>query len=238
MIPLPNECYYQIFNNFQHDYKRLFSCALVNRQWCRIIIPILWNEPEKHFKDIRFISTLLLMLNTEERAILIPFNIIFPSHPKPLFEYTNYITSINNDLDDGIENWLCYKTCARQREFENAIKYSLTAMLLRTSKNLKNLCINKIICTQIISENLYENTTITSIFLYDINGNFITNVINVLAKILYKSTTLTSLRLKSSLLKNREFKTLLEALDKNTVLRSLDLLNNQIDFEERKEEKH
>src|SRR5260364_52237 len=102
MITLPNECYYIIFNNLRNNYKNLFSCALVNRQWCRIIIPILWSEPTHHFEDIRLIRIFLLTLNAEEQGLLIPFKITLPSFPKPLFEYTSYITSVNNYLYDGI----------------------------------------------------------------------------------------------------------------------------------------
>src|SRR5690242_8260839 len=104
MIPLPNECYYVIFNNICHDYKNLFSCSLVNRHWCKIIILILCSKP--NLEDIRLIRMFLLTLNVNEQALLIPFKITLPSHSKLLFEYTNYITSVNCHLHDGIRNWL------------------------------------------------------------------------------------------------------------------------------------
>ncbi|KAF0542487.1 f-box domain-containing protein [Gigaspora margarita] len=171
MITIPNECYYIIFNNLQSDYKNLFSCALVNRHWCRIIIPILWSDSKLPFKDIRLIEIFILALNVQEQALLIPFKIILPSHPKPLFEYTNYITSINGDIYDGIRNWFHfggYET----KWLENSIKCSLIAMFLRTSKKLKFICLDELICNQIISENLSENTTITSINLKYISNDF------------------------------------------------------------------
>ncbi|KAF0427537.1 f-box domain-containing protein [Gigaspora margarita] len=175
MITLPNECYCIVFNNLRHNYKNLFSCALVNRQWCRIIIPILWSEPGHNFKDKRLIRTILLTLNAEEQALLIPFNICLPSHPKPLFEYASYITSVTNDLCYGIGSWLPYGdnknwlSCERlyiRRNLENIIKCSLIAMFLRASKNLKYLYLDEIICNQVIFENLYKNTTVTSVDLY------------------------------------------------------------------------
>src|SRR5260363_203695 len=102
MITLPLDCYDIIFNNLRHNYKNLFSCALVNRQWCRIIMPILWSEPKKHFKNIKLIRIFLLTLNSEEQAPLIPFKLNLPSYPRPLFEYTSYITgtSIEEHLYD------------------------------------------------------------------------------------------------------------------------------------------
>ncbi|KAF0401368.1 hypothetical protein F8M41_009477 [Gigaspora margarita] len=96
MITLPYEYYHQIFNNLQNTYNDLFSCALVNRHWCRIIIPILWETPI--FGDIRLIRILLLTLNGKEQALLIPFKINLPSYQKPLFEYTSYIAFIDDDL--------------------------------------------------------------------------------------------------------------------------------------------
>ncbi|KAF0525702.1 f-box domain-containing protein [Gigaspora margarita] len=144
MITLPNECYYAIFNNLCHDYKNLFSCALVNRHWCRVIIPILWSKPK--LKNIKLIRIFLLTLNVNEQALLIPFKITLPSHPKPLFEYTNYITSINSDyLHNGVRSWLTcegfemYKRDEASHELENAVESSLIVMLLRTS----NICISK-----------------------------------------------------------------------------------------------
>ncbi|RIB24391.1 hypothetical protein C2G38_2031934 [Gigaspora rosea] len=159
MIALPNEYYYEIFNNFRQDYKNLFSCALVNRQWCGVVIPILWNEPGHHFKDIRLIRIFLLTLNAEEQAQIIPFKIALPSHPKPLFEYTSHITSISKDLYHGIQNWIYYKRSEEYElgcELENAFKYSLIAMILRTSKSLKHLYLDEIICNQSLFENLHE----------------------------------------------------------------------------------
>ncbi|KAF0536463.1 f-box domain-containing protein [Gigaspora margarita] len=190
MNTLPNECYYAIFNKLERNYRSLFSCALVNRQWCKIIIPILWREPTIHLKDARLIRIFLLTLNTEEQALLIPFKISLPSHPKPLFEYTSYITSVSNDLYDGIKKWLPYKT---ENELENAIKCSLIAMFLRTSKNLRHLSLNGPICNQTIFENLYKKTTITSMDLCE----FKYKAIDGLVTFLNKNSTLTSLNLRS-----------------------------------------
>ncbi|KAF0356588.1 f-box domain-containing protein [Gigaspora margarita] len=94
MIPLPNECLIKILSNFKSNYRCLFSCLLVNRHWCRIIVPFLWNEPTEYFNDKRLIRTYVLLLNAEEQTLLIPFEIIIPNYPKPLFEYTRYATSI------------------------------------------------------------------------------------------------------------------------------------------------
>ncbi|KAF0403821.1 hypothetical protein F8M41_009182 [Gigaspora margarita] len=210
MITLPEECYYIIFNNLRPRLKNLFSCALVNRYWCRIVIPILWNDPKDYLKDIRLIEILLLSLNSNEQILLIPFKISLPNYQKPLFEYTSYITNVNDLLDLGIIKWLRYKKYHLGRELANAMKSSLVVMFLRTSKNLSCLTLNEIICNQIIFEKLYENSNVTSLDLYNVSDDFKSKTINALAKLLYENPTLTS----------------------------VDLFDNKIDIEDMKEVKH
>src|SRR5260364_392243 len=94
MKKLPIECIFKIFDNFQDDFKSLYSCLLVNRSWCRIIVPILWSKPAKNLTDKKFINTCILALNKEEQALLIPFKISLPNNQKLLFDYTNYITHV------------------------------------------------------------------------------------------------------------------------------------------------
>ncbi|KAF0488033.1 hypothetical protein F8M41_022427 [Gigaspora margarita] len=228
MNTLPNECYDMIFNNFQYEYNDLFSCALVNRQWCRIIIPILWRDPYFKLEDIRFIRTLLLTLNVEEQTLLIPFNITLPSYSKPLFEYTCYITSINSDLYKGIRNWLSFDGA---KNLLHAIKSSLIVMFLRTSGTLKDLRLDEIICNQLLFEKLYENTTVTHVSLfisYKVNDDLLSKSIDRLVKFVNKNSTLTCFNLTSIRLGIKGVKTLLEALYKNTVLNSLGFFGNRI----------
>ncbi|RIB06810.1 hypothetical protein C2G38_2216148 [Gigaspora rosea] len=215
MITLPNECYYTIFNNFHHDYKNLISCALVNRHWCRVIIPILWSKPD--LKDIRVIKIFLLMLNVNEQALLIPFKITFPSHPKLLFEYTNYITSINYYLGYGIKKWLSKERIETSRELENTVKYSL----IEISNQIFGIEGGKL-----LAKFLCKNTTLTSLNLC--NNNLGSEEGKTLADVLCKNTILTSLNLVWNNLDSEVGKALADALCKNITLTSLD----------QKEEKH
>ncbi|KAF0412367.1 hypothetical protein F8M41_007938 [Gigaspora margarita] len=141
MIPLPNECFFKIFNNLCDcgNYS-LLSCLLVNRQWCRIIVPILWSKP--NFTLYGVINTCLLTLNAEEQALLIPFNTILPDYQNQnlLFEYTSYVTSVASYcLFNGIEYWLnCLGYEAHDSHLE-AITCSLIAMFIRTKILLLSL---------------------------------------------------------------------------------------------------
>ncbi|KAF0522645.1 hypothetical protein F8M41_015480 [Gigaspora margarita] len=186
---LPDECLSEILNNFNTDYRTLFSCLLVSRHWCRIIVPILWSEPTKYFDDLRLIRIYLLALNVEEQALLVPFKINLSNDQKPLFEYSSFATYVGFYLEDrdtdGVKNWLYkegyeddsmnddynyYDDCSYYdydyqefNEHVNAIKCSLITMFLRTSKKLKCLNINELICNKILFEKLQKNTTITSL---------------------------------------------------------------------------
>ncbi|KAF0521651.1 f-box domain-containing protein [Gigaspora margarita] len=159
MITLPNECLSEIFNNFGNNnsnkYRFLFSCLLVNRQWCRNVIPVLWSRSLSHIGDRRLMRIYLLSLNAEEKAPLIPLNISLPDGPKPLFEYSSYTISIQyNCLEKGIINWLsCDDHGPRnfteyEKKYEESkneiqtITYSLVKMLLRTSEKIKECFFN------------------------------------------------------------------------------------------------
>ncbi|KAF0536908.1 hypothetical protein F8M41_008844 [Gigaspora margarita] len=163
------------------------------------------------------------MLNAEKQALLIPFKIVLPNHPKPLFKYTSYITSVNCYLSEGVRNWYRNESHYILQELEYAVEGSLICMFLRTSKNLKFLSLNVIICNQIIFKNLNGNTVVISVDLYNINSGFKYKVIDGLVKFLNKNSTLTSLNLRLIQLGYEEVKILLEALYENTVLNSLNL---------------
>ncbi|RIB25470.1 hypothetical protein C2G38_469754 [Gigaspora rosea] len=46
-----------ILNNLKNDPNSLYSCALASRHWCKMSIPILWQNP------FSFIITLYSFLN-------------------------------------------------------------------------------------------------------------------------------------------------------------------------------
>ena len=47
-----------IIQYFHYDYKTLHSCILVNRLWCSLAIPLLWEDPfsipNQHYRCIAF----------------------------------------------------------------------------------------------------------------------------------------------------------------------------------------
>ena len=44
MEKLNVDCLNLIFNELQADEASLYSCLLVNKEWCSVVAPILWKE--------------------------------------------------------------------------------------------------------------------------------------------------------------------------------------------------
>ncbi|KAF0400254.1 hypothetical protein F8M41_009571 [Gigaspora margarita] len=204
MVNLPNECFFKIFNYFRADFKNLYSFLLVNRHWCRIIVPILWNEIANKLNNRKLINTCLLLLNAEEQILLIPFKIVLPNSPKPLFKYSNYVTSVGrldyldgslDYLDDGVMNWLYnegYKDVYSNEKDDNlaiAVKSSLIAMFLRMSKELKYLGIRGMIYIKAIKNFCKNNIISLNLF----NNNFDFEETKVLIESIGQNNTLSSL---------------------------------------------
>ncbi|KAF0557249.1 hypothetical protein F8M41_013771 [Gigaspora margarita] len=193
MIILPNECLFETFTYLKNW--DLFSCLLVNRQWCRIAIPLLWRELSL-FRSKKLVRTCLLILNTEEQSSLKTF-ITFPNNQKPLFDYTAYTMVIKIDSDNGIMR--LFENNSHNFNFSNyhaqliaakLIRYTLTKMFLRTSKKLKDLSIHCEIVNSLLSR-IFDKCTLTSLTLS--HNGLGTEGGNVLAEVLHKNTTLTHL---------------------------------------------
>ncbi|RIA84116.1 hypothetical protein C1645_832740 [Glomus cerebriforme] len=94
MYKLNRDVLYLILKEFKNDKKTLYSCLLVNKPWCEIIIPILWKDPWKFLK------------RGKEKSL---FNVIISylsdkSIRKPLFDYVNYCRHLNlNEINEMIK---------------------------------------------------------------------------------------------------------------------------------------
>ncbi|RGB39164.1 hypothetical protein C1646_740236 [Rhizophagus diaphanus] len=97
----------EVIKYFRHDYKTLHSCILVNRLWCRLAIPLLWEDPFsiKLPKNYRFIEIYLNNnLNEEDKT--------------KLNEYENigFGSSISNELRKQFDLFMKY--CKNIKFFE------------------------------------------------------------------------------------------------------------------------
>ncbi|CAG8439187.1 9138_t:CDS:2 [Dentiscutata heterogama] len=110
-MTFPTFLLYEFLLDFHNDRKTLYTCALVNREWCRITIPLLWRNPIKllHGPDdyypyhryrnnhVKLVDTYLSYLNNEERAKLIKngFKLPLRSNP-PIFDYISFLRYVSN----------------------------------------------------------------------------------------------------------------------------------------------
>jgi hypothetical protein len=100
----------EIIRNFHYDYKTLHSCILVNRLWCRLAIPLLWenpfsiNKPKNH----HFIDIYLHNLNDNYKTKLNEYgrinNDLFSSNI--LFNYPSFIKCLDTyEVSRSIKYW-------------------------------------------------------------------------------------------------------------------------------------
>ncbi|KAF0374541.1 protein NLRC3-like [Gigaspora margarita] len=152
---------------------------------------------------------------------MIPFETIRPNYVKPLFEYTSFTISVGDCLYNGID----YYFSEEDTFIINAVKCSLIAMFLRSSKKLKNLSINfdGIIQEKTIKD-LCRNTTIVSL---SINNTYKEHFGSEIIEIINENATITSLKLLGNHLGFEGNCVLAEALCKNTTLTSLVLFGDQ-----------
>ncbi|RIA84437.1 hypothetical protein C1645_832288 [Glomus cerebriforme] len=92
----------EIIQYFQNDYKTLYSCILVNRLLCRLIIPLLWEDPFTTAFNYHFIGIYLNNLSDEDKTKLNEYRRIkninielFPKKSNTLFNYPSFIKCLN-----------------------------------------------------------------------------------------------------------------------------------------------
>src|SRR6266480_4295968 len=109
-----------IIQNLHNNHNTLYSLTLVNRFWCRLAIPLLWENP---FSKItcnyrenllrNFLDTYFLFLNDNDKSKL--KEIISLSSDsnlqKPLFNYPSLIKTMDIDrIRLHVSNWISYNT--------------------------------------------------------------------------------------------------------------------------------
>src|SRR5436305_6621359 len=104
----------QIIQNLRNNINALYSLALVNRFWCRLVIPLLWEDPFSitHHKNItfHFLDTYFLSLKDHDknRHKEIKFD-KFESklYKTPLFNYPNLIKTLDfSRMQLHVAEWL------------------------------------------------------------------------------------------------------------------------------------
>ncbi|CAB5126232.1 unnamed protein product [Rhizophagus irregularis] len=100
----------EVIQYFHYDYKTLHSCILVNRLWCRLAIPLLWEDPFsiKLPKNHHFIEIYLHNLSDDDKTRLNEYviqNNLFPN-TNTFFNYPKFIQRLNtHNVYYSIRKW-------------------------------------------------------------------------------------------------------------------------------------
>ncbi|CAB5182288.1 unnamed protein product [Rhizophagus irregularis] len=112
----------EVIQYFRYDYKTLHSCILVNRLWCHLAIPLLWEDPFSNpTKNYHFIEIYLCFLNEDGKAKFNEYGINNLLLSNKLFNYPSFIKYLDTN-----------KIC-------NSIKYWVDTLMDKYDDNLKNL---------------------------------------------------------------------------------------------------
>ncbi|RGB26997.1 hypothetical protein C1646_820033 [Rhizophagus diaphanus] len=133
------ELIFDIIKYFYNDYSTLYSCVLVNRLWCRITIPILWENPFSiPIKNYNVIGIYLHYLNDDLKTKLNKYyeiNKLFPS--TTLFNYPMFLKILNiYEIISSVDKWSeTFKTS----QFKKFIYMSLFKIFIENEVNLHTL---------------------------------------------------------------------------------------------------
>ncbi|RGB32485.1 hypothetical protein C1646_762855, partial [Rhizophagus diaphanus] len=108
----------EIIQYFRKDISTLYSCILINRLWCRLAIPLLWEDPfpkkdlflSECLKNLHFIEIYLCKLNEDVKTKLYKYGVnnnLISSNSTLLFNYLSFIKYLNIDkILSSVKTWV------------------------------------------------------------------------------------------------------------------------------------
>ncbi|CAB5212190.1 unnamed protein product [Rhizophagus irregularis] len=135
------ELIYEVIKYFKTDFSTLHSCILVNRLWCRLTIPLLWEDPFSNpAGNYNFIEIYLHNLSGDSKTKLSEYKIndnLSPSNT--LFNYFKYIKNLNTmEFISSVEKWTVENLKFGNR-YSNFICISLFKIFIENEIELDNL---------------------------------------------------------------------------------------------------
>ncbi|CAG8582377.1 1162_t:CDS:2 [Funneliformis mosseae] len=115
IVSIPSECLQEIFEHLQDDEISLHSILLVNRFWCKNVLPILWRQPfylcAKRGASPKLVETYIQCMDNESKCQLKRECKILrrkiSSRIQPNFDYARYLRRIaTNDLWESVRKWV------------------------------------------------------------------------------------------------------------------------------------
>jgi hypothetical protein len=136
----------EIIQYFQNDYKTLHSCSLVNRLWCHLAIPLLWEDPFSiPTRNYNCIKIYLYYLNEDSKEKFNVYGIddelLTSNNNSTLFNYPSFIKYLNiHNICHSIEKWAennnysyTYNSC---KELKKLVYRSLFKVFIENEGNL------------------------------------------------------------------------------------------------------
>ncbi|CAG8566246.1 15589_t:CDS:2 [Cetraspora pellucida] len=121
---LPNESLQEIFSYIQYDKKALYSCLLVNKNWCCNIIPLLWKQPFHFWEDPNDPSPKLTQ--------------------PPIFQYPIYLQNLDTEkLYQASRRWLenieIFLEDLDYKEYSRSLAHELGILFMEQCKKIIRL---------------------------------------------------------------------------------------------------
>ncbi|GBC10871.1 hypothetical protein RclHR1_09980005 [Rhizophagus clarus] len=177
------ELTYEIIKYFQNDFSTLHSCILVNRLWCRLAIPLLWENPFSTFtENHNFIEIYLHNnLNDDLKTKLNEYNIIYNSlSSNTLFNYPSFLKYLNTrEIISSIESWAEVAVVETLKlngdlhsvfNFKKLIHLSLFKTFIENEVNLHTFEIEIMNCDYNYSKDVLELILQNTNFIYNIKN--------------------------------------------------------------------
>ncbi|PKY33745.1 hypothetical protein RhiirB3_452901 [Rhizophagus irregularis] len=146
MEKLNIDCLILIFKELWTDKKSLYSCLLVNREWCHLVVPILWRKYPYFFSckksKEKFYNIILSCLPTSSKQLLLDNDIKLPltNLPKSLtFNYLSFCKYLKVDIVDNIINVVFKKEIFNKAKKRNLLEKEIYKLFISQCKNIKEL---------------------------------------------------------------------------------------------------
>ncbi|KAF0484663.1 hypothetical protein F8M41_022923 [Gigaspora margarita] len=118
-----------IFKNVNNDNYSLYSCALVSRHWCRISIPIIWQDPFKYAERNTFISKYFSSLDENEKLILKNHG-INEEFSKTLFDYAKFLKVLDlSRISIYVKKWI--ESQLASKSYDDSLIYHISNLLIK-----------------------------------------------------------------------------------------------------------
>ncbi|KAF0536869.1 hypothetical protein F8M41_009003 [Gigaspora margarita] len=99
-----------ILNNLDNEIYSLYQCTLVSRHWCKMSIPILWQDPfsSDQTRGHLLIPTYFSSFGEYDKSILENYG-IDADFSKTLFDYARFLKVLDlNNLECKVDDWIVY----------------------------------------------------------------------------------------------------------------------------------